>query len=485
MRIVAYLAEPRATFRSVMSRPLRTSFRSYWVRLVASAVAGWVLVLGLVAGALRWRRVGAALMIVLIAAAFVRWRSRPAFGTNRGLPPGPLKRTPGSLLDESHYEKLRSRHGGCFKTNFGAQRMICVADLNRSASVLSANSGKLRFPARSMNAVVPGGFIRALEGSDHENYRGLLATAFSSTVANGAPAVLAPHFRAALARTRPDENPGPVLHRAVFAGSLSLFFGLEPEAGLMGALQVHHDGFDILDRRPCTASSHRSFAGCIELLRGASVKGSLQEPCAIERLRSAGVEPYDDPRLIGNLVFLHQTTTNDTAELLLWLLKELADRPQLQEDVNAELTDHGTDGPPSSTLADRIVSETLRLHQSEYVMREVVADVSIDRWRIPAGWIFRACVREAHRDPSVFPDPQRFDPARFAYGRFSRQEYAPFGLDARSCLGERLVRAAGRALVETAVSGFRFETIADGPEEMNRNGHWGPNHRFRLRVTPR
>ena len=69
-------------------------------------------------------------------------------------------------------------------------------------------------------------------------------------------------------------------------------------------------------------------------------------------------------------------------------------------------------GPPVDP-ATAFVMETLRLEQSEFLYRRVVAPIDIDGRTIPAGWILRLCVNEAHRDPAVFPDPDRFDPRRF------------------------------------------------------------------------
>ncbi len=55
----------------------------------------------------------------------------------------------------------------------------------------------------------------------------------------------------------------------------------------------------------------------------------------------------------------------------------------------------------------------------------------------------RACIRESHRDPTKFGEPETFDPDRFLVDRVGRDRYSPFGVDHRFCLGEQLTRTAG------------------------------------------
>ena len=69
--------------------------------------------------------------------------------------------------------------------------------------------------------------------------------------------------------------------------------------------------------------------------------------------------------------------------------------------------------PGELSLAARIIAETLRLEQSEYIVRVARRPLSVGGFRIPAGWLLRLCVRESHRDPTAFTDPDRFDPDRF------------------------------------------------------------------------
>ena len=94
----------------------------------------------------------------------------------------------------------------------------------------------------------------------------------------------------------------------------------------------------------------------------------------------------------------------------------------------------------------------------------------------PAGWILRLCVNEAHRDPSVFEDPDRFDPARFRDRAWSRNEYSPFGGHTHGCMGAHLAHFLGRIFVEELAIGFDWTVVRDGPLERGsrHRDHWRP-----------
>ncbi|MBK6805586.1 MAG: cytochrome P450 [Betaproteobacteria bacterium] len=86
--------------------------------------------------------------------------------------------------------------------------------------------------------------------------------------------------------------------------------------------------------------------------------------------------------------------------------------------------------------------ETLRLEQSEFLYRRVAKPFEVDGYTVPAGWILRLCVNEAHRDPAVFEDPDRFDPG-LRDRAWSRNEYSPFGGHTHGCMGAHLAHFLG------------------------------------------
>ena len=87
-----------------------------------------------------------------------------------------------------------------------------------------------------------------------------------------------------------------------------------------------------------------------------------------------------------------------------------------------------------------VVAETMRLYPPAWAVgRLALEDLEVGGYHIPRGALVLVSPYVMHRDPRFFPDPERFDPARFtpeakeARPQFS---YFPFGGGPRRCIGE-------------------------------------------------
>ncbi|MER7766465.1 cytochrome P450 [Kitasatospora sp. NPDC096140] len=136
--------------------------------------------------------------------------------------------------------------------------------------------------------------------------------------------------------------------------------------------------------------------------------------------------------------------TETTAATLSWAWTLLAANPAVRERLHAEL-DTVLDGRPARhedlpalPLTARIVSETLRLYPPVWLLsRTLTADTRLGGHRVPAGATVLVSPYLLHRRADVFPCPGRFDPDRWlTTARPAAGTYAPFGLGARSCLGD-------------------------------------------------
>jgi cytochrome P450 len=135
-------------------------------------------------------------------------------------------------------------------------------------------------------------------------------------------------------------------------------------------------------------------------------------------------------------------------------------------------------------LSTRVVLETLRLEQSEHLYRVATREIEHRGFVIPRGWLVRLCVRESHRDPAVFENPEAFDPDRFLRRTYTRREYSPFGAGLRhTCLGEGLTRLVGHVFVEEVASAYTWRTVTDGAYEYSAWRHWRPSSRWRVLAT--
>jgi hypothetical protein len=179
------------------------------------------------------------------------------------------------------------------------------------------------------------------------------------------------------------------------------------------------DHGDVLAQAVCSDTSVRCLVPCWLLSGPTFGLGEI--------LRTAP-HHLDDGTLLGNLALIARVTRSNVRGVLEWTLKELLGHPQVLRSLQVASTN-------AADLAAQVVQETMRLHQSEFIYREVTGDVHVGEYRIPPGWLIRVCVREAHDDPAIFPEPGEFRPERFAGRTYGRTEYCPFSDGTHSTVG--------------------------------------------------
>jgi cytochrome P450 len=205
--------------------------------------------------------------------------------------------------------------------------------------------------------------------------------------------------------------------------------------------------------------------------------------CALSELSNTG-EGAPDYTVLDNLVFICRISMVNVEGLLRWVLAHLGHHPEWIARLRAE-PDSGS-ALTEPTLADRIVMETLRLSQAEYLYRRLREDVRFEGFVLPKGWLVRLCIWESHRSADNFPGPDRFDPDRFLRDQ-ARTAYMPFGGDRHACNGVPLSNMICRTFLDELTRGYEWSvTEADGLEREFRHwSHWRPSRQMRLRLAPR
>ncbi len=470
--------------RLLAARPFRRKLRSFPRTMLALGGLGLAAVTGV---ALTARFAPGVLLLAAsvagVALLVAAWRARPAYGRRRGLPPGSLGLLPvGPLVDDRFFLRAAARHGPVFKTSQYARPMVCVVGLGRISEILRRYDDVLDPPALPFDAFVPGGFIRSMTAEAHAATAARLRPLAGRDALTGQGPAIAAMARRTLGAMAAEGGcdgvaPGPPLRALCFTVLLRVLFGIAPDDPAHAELRRLYAVLDV--RRPSGAvrARARPALDAIAMLvtkdatRGARADGVL---AAIARADPAA---GTDPTLVGNLVYVVQNARDDTAGLLVWTLKMLADHPAWAEALATTTEPEG--------LALRIALETLRLEQSEFLYRRVRAPIMVDGFRVPAGWMLRLCVRESHRDPALYPDPERFDPARFLTPP-GRDAYAPFGAPSgrHTCLGEALAKTIASIALAELARGFTWRVVADGPREFD-GWHWTPSPEFRITLTPR
>lgn len=166
----------------------------------------------------------------------------------------------------------------------------------------------------------------------------------------------------------------------------------------------------------------------------------------------------------------HETTAN-ALTFTHWLL---ARHPDVMRRLQAEVDDVLPDGRPPGTAdveampyTRAVVAEAMRLYPPAWIQgRQAQADVTVAGHAVRRGQVVFVSQWVTHRDPRWWPDPERFDPDRFAAGRRDerpRWAYFPFGGGSRVCVGEAFAWA--EAVIAVAVVARQWDLTAadEGP----------------------
>ncbi len=178
-----------------------------------------------------------------------------------------------------------------------------------------------------------------------------------------------------------------------------------------------------------------------------------------------------------SMMFAGHHTTSGTAA---WTLIELLRNPGFGARVGGELDALYSDGREVSHQAlreipelENAIKETLRLHPPLILlMRRVEFDFHYKGWTVPAGKLVGVSPALSNRMPECFPDPDRYDPDRYAEGREEDAQlfaWIPFGAGRHRCVGAAFAMMQLKAIFSTLLQRYAFE-LAQQPESY-RNDH--------------
>jgi cytochrome P450 len=186
-----------------------------------------------------------------------------------------------------------------------------------------------------------------------------------------------------------------------------------------------------------------------------------------------------------------------TAAGLTWIGYVLSTYPDVQEKASREVDAALNSRPPTVAdipalgYAERVVKETLRLYPPAIGVfsRQATSDVEVGGYLLKKGSMVQLLSYVTHRDARWFPEPERFDPDRFAPGRAEAIPpfaYFPFGGGPRVCIGNQFAMTEMTLITAALLQNLRFELAPDqGPVKLNPRLSLRPADGLRLRLTRR
>lgn len=484
--------------RLAVWRPLRCRFVHVSTAL-AAAVVVWISAIMVLALYLP-----AALhpltALIVIALGIATWRARESYGRARRLPPGSLSLTDSieAIVDREFYQKRAVRHGPIFKMSQFHRPVVCVMDVQRGNRLLREHEHLLGPCPQPFNREITGGFLRYMDNQTHRIYDPLFRRALSGRVMSRARPVIVENtgneltMAAASARNEHagSVDPEAYMDRIVHAAFLQALYGMTPGTQAYDQLT---DAFMPLKRAPLSKSLGSSAKAALHAMKRLllaqleqlqSSRGHERvSVCAISELARLDTRMPDESCL-NNLIFIHKIASGNILALMRWLLVMLGSNPQWITNLRTELEPGKSSGSPA--LVDRVVKETLRLSQSEYIYRYLKESVDLDGFYLPKNWLVRICVWESHRSTDHFDNPERFDPDRFLKRDFPRSAYSPFGAHRHACNGVALSHLICNTFLEELTRGYNW--AVRGHERLERDfrhwSHWRPASDLRLSLKP-
>ena len=506
------LVAPWPFWRLAASSPVRARRRDQVV--LVGALCGYAAVI--VAIAVAWPAgLPVVAAIAAIATVVLWWRSRVDNGRSEAIPPGRIRLHPLDLYDDPDYLLDEAKRlGPIFK--IGATfpiptltPIICVVGHDLGLELLRDHERALEvYPPFPASGFIPRSFLRNMTDADHDRFAPLFRhaytksadPAFEEAVAASARQLLARLDAAGAGSSDRGVDPTPFLRDFVFEVLARLHFGIEPGSPDLDRLVARYRSLDVVGivRRMPQRTRERRWKALVDEV-GDRFDDDPARPhpsvvaAALELAgTTAGAGDGTDERetIIGNVLQMQESGTQDLTALLVWVVKLLGDHPVWIDRVGSSIgavTADASASVPSTTsgggrsVGERVIRESLRLEQSEYLARRTTDDIRFHGYRFPKGWRVRICIREGHRSADAFERPTEFDPDRWLDRSHPPTEYAPFGLYRHHCLAARLTQRVGAIFLEELARGYRLTITEDGPREHGRF-HWRPSPRLRVRL---
>jgi cytochrome P450 len=181
--------------------------------------------------------------------------------------------------------------------------------------------------------------------------------------------------------------------------------------------------------------------------------------------------PMSDTEIRDELLTLLVAGHETTATALSWAMERLTRHPEKLDRLRAEVLDD------EDEYLTATIQETLRLRPViSIVVRRLTEAVDIGGYELPAGAGVTPCIHLIHRDPGIYPDPDRFLPERFIDNPPGTYTWIPFGGGVRRCLGAAFAQFEMAVVLRELVRRHQIEPANPASER---------NYRRAITETPR
>src|SRR5882762_9536369 len=210
------------------------------------------------------------------------------------------------------------------------------------------------------------------------------------------------------------------------------------------------------------------------------------------QVRDADGNPMSDAQLRDEVMTLFLAGHETTAIALSWACYLVAQNPEIETKLAAELQAVLGDRVPAPEdlprlrYTEMVLKEAMRLYPAVWgIGRIAVEECELGGYRVPAGSNIFILQWRTQRDPRFFPEPERFDPERWRddpvrSGKIPRFAYFPFGGGPRVCVGAAFAMMEATLLLAMIQQKYHLEVVPGHPIEIFASVTLRPKHGIRV-----
>jgi cytochrome P450 len=225
---------------------------------------------------------------------------------------------------------------------------------------------------------------------------------------------------------------------------------------------------------PARRRRDRQSRETIETLVSEIIKGRRREDedrgdllsLLLSRAVEEGEQLTSDRQIRDEAVTLFIAGFENIATALTWTLYLLAQHPEVEERLHAELDGvlggrlPGAEDIPRLAYTRMVLEEAMRVYPPvPRLVRTALRDYEVGGYNVPAGSLVVVSQYLMHRDSRFWEEPERFDPERFTpEAKRARLAYTyfPFGGGQRRCIGDGFAYMEGVLVLATLASRWRL-----------------------------
>jgi cytochrome P450 len=183
-----------------------------------------------------------------------------------------------------------------------------------------------------------------------------------------------------------------------------------------------------------------------------------------------------------------------TASALAWAWYMLAQHPNVEQRLHNEVSDvlggrlPNLQDLPNLVYTHMVIEEVMRLYPPGWMTwRTVLADDQINGYHIPAGAKLVISPYVTHRLPSLWEQPEVFDPERFrpaSAAQRHRCAYIPFGAGPRMCIGSNLAMMEMQLTIAMVSQACRLRLVSGRLIQPHPSITFQPGGAMRMSIQP-